>query len=292
MVVKYIGEVVPGHLQSASAIEVFNNYIYVAGDSLSWIYVFNNRFHLVDRIPIGNHFSYQLISKPVKPDWEAMSVVVSDDQEPMLLIVGSGSLIDKRDNAVLLNLNTQEVFNVPHWPAFYTLLRSKLHKGDELNIEGLAQVGNKLLLFNRGSISTNNYIYVTEVLTGWKLPLTVGVIKSAPFDIKGVKAGFTGAYYIDDIDVLVYSAAAENTDNAYDDGEVVGSSVGYFKNISQRLKEAELSPDGQFVLNDIGITGKVESISLLYKKDNQHIFLAVTDNDGDPGSLYKLILEF
>jgi hypothetical protein len=95
---------------------------------------------------------------------------------------------------------------------------------------------------------------------------------------------------MEDIDTLFYTAAAELTVNAYCDGKVLGSAVGYFLNVSQRLKENSWVPDAQVAFNN-ELEGKVESLTLLRKINNKYVFLVVTDNDGVPGSMYQLLIE-
>ncbi len=293
MIVKRICEVIPGYLQSASAIEVFADNIYIAGDNLSWLYLYKKNFNFLYRIRLNESLSTDALPKKIKPDWEAMSVVLQRGYDPMLLVIGSGSKSPQRDKAMLVNLYSNEVGEVEHWPQFYQLLRENMGSGVELNIEGLAQVKDKLVILNRGNINGGNFIAVTNTTTPWELPFDVHIIQSSIADINGVKAGFTGAYYLEEEDILVYTAAAELTDNAYDDGKVVGSAIGYFANISQRLTDAELIPNAQLTLDEeSGIRGKVESIALHRKTDNKYEFYAVTDNDDEMGSLYLLSLQF
>lgn len=293
MIVKRICEVIPGYLQSASAIEVFADNVYIAGDSLSWLYLYKKNFYFLYRLRLDEHLSTDVLPKADKPDWEAMSVLLHRGYDPMLLIIGSGSKSPQRDKAMLVNLYNNEVSVVPHWPKFYQLIRENIASDNELNIEGLAQVKDKLVLLNRGNVNGGNFIAITDTSAPWQLPFELNIIQSAPADINGVKAGFTGAFYVEEEDVLIYTAAAEITDNAYDDGVVAGSAIGFFSNISKRLAEKELTPDEQVPLNkESGFSGKLESLALHRKVGNKYEFYAVTDNDDEPGSLYLLSLQF
>lgn len=286
MELSFIGEFVAGGLHSASAMEVLNNRIYIAGDSLTWIYEFSSSFALLSKIPVQPNQQKGEEAKAVKRDWECMAVIGNQ-----LLIAGSGSVVGNRDHAVLLNPATQVYTEIAHWPALYSSLRSMLAPGDELNIEGLTALGNYLLLASRGSLSSANYFFLVPQTVVNAPTNEIKMIHSAPADIKGVKAGFTGLFYIDDIDTLVYTAAAEAVDNAYDDGEVVGSAIGCINNISALTNASNWQPDSQILLTD-ELSGKVESITVLEKLDNKYVCLAVTDNDGKPGSIYKFTLGF
>ncbi len=290
MVVKYIGEVVPGKLSSASAVEVFDNKVYIAGDNINFIYLYSKRFFLIDRVKLFADADFEEQKKPVKKDWEAMSVITAAGRYPKLLLIGSGSKNVVRDYAILLNLSSRKINNVEHWPRFYNSVRKFLKPDEELNIEGLAQVKDHLVLLNRGNVNTGNAIFITDVSAAFHYTDFIHRIESAPFDIAETKAGFTGAYYLEEIDTLFYTAAAELTSNAYYDGKVLGSAVGCFFNVSQRLKDNVWVPDKQIAFNN-QLQGKVESLTLLRKIDNKYVFLVVTDNDGVPGSMYQLLIE-
>lgn len=287
-----IREIAPGNLYSASAIEVYNQTLYIAGDALAWLYQFDKEYNFIGSVPLSDDAAPEPLEKKVKPDWEAMSIVEHPGYKPVLMVIGSGSRSPQRDGAKLLNLATNEVSGVAHWPLLYHNIRQNTTV--EMNMEGLAQVGDKLVLLNRGNTTGGNYIVVTDALAAWQMPEGGHIIQSAPADINGVKAGFTGAFYLPDTDTLLYTATAELSDNAYDDGIVVGSAIGYFKNISARLTSDSLIPDEQVTLTeDMGIPGKVESMALNRKVDDtKYEFFAVTDNDEAPGSLYLLSLQF
>jgi hypothetical protein len=290
MDVKFIGEVVPARLNSASAVEIVGNNIFIAGDNINYLYHYNSSFRLLDKIKLFTQADFEEQPKPIKHDWEAMSTITTADITNQILIIGSGST-SYRNNAFLFNPTTKQSRVIAHWPAFYDELRNLLTPGEELNIEGLAQVGKYLVFFNRGNLTGGNCLFIADTATALKSVAEVSRINSLPFAINKTAAGYTGSYYLKELDMLLYTATAEVTTNAYDDGKVMGSAIGYFSNISKRLKDAELKPDAQFDLKDI-IKGKVESLSMLRKSENSYVFLAVTDNDGAPGSLFELLLRF
>lgn len=290
MDIKFIGEVVPARLNSASAVEIVDNNIFIAGDNINYLYHYNSSFRLLDKIKLFTQADYEEQPKPVKQDWEAMSTINTVDIANQILIIGSGST-SHRNNAFLFNPITKQSTAIAHWPAFYDELRSLLVPGEELNIEGLAQVGKHLVLLNRGNLTGGNCMFIADTATVLKNVVQVSRIDSNPFVINKTAAGYTGAYYLEELDMLLYTATAEITTNAYDDGKVMGSAIGYFSNISKRLNDAVLKPDVQCELKDI-IKGKVESLSMLRKTENSYVFLAVTDNDGAQGSLFELLLRF
>lgn len=290
MVVKFIGEVVPGQLHSASAVEVFNKQIYIAGDNIDYIYLYSEKYSLLDKIKLFPDADLSIQAKPVKKDWEAMSILNIPGRVPKLLLAGSGSKKVKRDFAILMSLNSRKINNIEHWPKYYNVIRQKLKHGEELNIEGIAQVKDSLVLLNRGNLNSGNAVFVSPAKAAVTFSDIVHRIESAPLDIANTKAGFTGAFYMEETDTLFYTAAAELTTNAYLDGKVLGSAMGYFLNISNRLNDKTWIPDGQVAFHDI-LQGKVESLTLLRKSNNKYVFLVVTDNDGAPGTMYELLIE-
>lgn len=290
MVVKFIGEVVPGQLQSASAVEFYNKHIYIAGDNINYIYLYSEKYSLLDKIKLFADADLNTQNKPVKKDWEAMTIINIPGRVPKLLLAGSGSKKVKRDFAILMSLKSRKINNVEHWPRYYNVIRKKLIKGEELNIEGIAQVKDSLVLLNRGNLNGGNTIFVSPAKAAVAFSDVVHRIESAPLDIANTKAGFTGAFYMEETDTLFYTAAAELTTNAYYDGKVVGSAIGYFSNVSARLNDNSWAPDKQVAFHDI-LEGKVESLTLLRKSNNKYVFLVVTDNDGAPGTMYELLIE-
>ena len=110
--------------------------------------------------------------------------------------------------------------------------------------------------------------------------------------INNIASGFSGGCIFDD--KVFFTASVENTPNAIDDGEVLGSYIGWMKQEDLYNKESGKvhEPEGVMLLEENGVAykGKVESITILEKDAETYVALAVTDND-DAGPSELLMLE-
>jgi hypothetical protein len=173
--------------------------------------------------------------KRAKPDFESLTWLGQD----VALALGSGSAPGTRERGVRLlwNAQTGAFDSTPQLVdlrPLYDALRRRECPG--LNIEGAAVQGDYLRLLQRGAKGVGNAVIdllLSAVLSSIQtracidasaiervLPVRLG-------ELSGVGLSFTDACTIDnDGQTLLFSAAAERTDNAYDDGECVGSVIG------------------------------------------------------------------
>jgi hypothetical protein len=148
-----------------------------------------------------------------------------------LLILGSGSK-DNRRRAVLQRLDAGGAPAAPpevlDLTPLYRPLEEKLGK---LNIEGAAVRGNELLLFQRGNKSGINAMIAAPLaqalraLDTGKGRITFRIARHELGHIEGVPLSFTDAAALPGGAVL-FTAAAEDTENSYDDGPCRGSAIG------------------------------------------------------------------
>lgn len=160
--------------------------------------------------------------KKAKPDFEALTVL----PDGTWLALGSGSS-PSRHRAVVVGA---EVRVISCSPLFEALSR----EFSELNLEGLAVHGDHLVLAQRGNGAKRE-----NALVRLKLPaaleelrhgtlsgasvasierLSFGELEGVPLSVTDLAVGPNGA--------LFFSAAAEDTDDPYLDGECTGSVVG------------------------------------------------------------------
>ena len=297
-------------IASASGVEVVDGIIYLLSDDSSFLYKIKHDLTLLEKIALytPSTDTPEHIAKPDKADLECMGQVAINGYKHLLLL-GSGSKSPQRDKGFLIKLPTN--YNKKHlvWPLncgpLYALLRShdEITTNGEINLEGLAFGPEKVYLLNRGNPSGS----INAVLSFGKaefVEFIQGHTESVPFpsihpidlpSIKNVKTGFSGADYFDN--QFWFVCSAEATDNAYDDGEILGSMIGQLqiKEISNgRYQEEKILvhqittflEDGQPFL------GKIESVSV-YEKDRDGVYtaLAVTDNDGKPSELLLLDIQ-
>jgi hypothetical protein len=162
--------------------------------------------------------------KRAKPDLEVL-VDLGDGQ---LLALGSGSKA-KRMRGALVTGNA--VVEVDLEPLYDELAREI----DRLNVEGASVLGDHLVLLTRrtGSRGRNTIVQLDLAATRRALAkrtpkltskLLVGILEVELGEVDGVPYGFTDA--TPDGARLLFTAAAEQTDDPVDDGVCVGCMIG------------------------------------------------------------------
>lgn len=275
-------------LPSASGIVKFKEDFFVIGDDSPYLFQLDKDFNLVSKTLIysAEKLLENRISKIEKADFEAMEMVSENE----LLIFGSGSKSPQRDVCVWIELGKEIIHQEYDISVFYNYLRNlEIMKGHELNIEGLCIKEDWLYLFNRGrniifSFSCSEFMAYCR--TGSQFPLPKTQLFSLP-KIKGLEAGFSGATAFKDLPYFIFTAAVEDSPNAYDDGEIHGSFLGLIKRYDSKFDE-------DFLIKQIPSPGfplKVESVIIdeiisLHEID----LVLVTDNDGKPSQIIRLRL--
>ena len=210
--------------------------------------------------------------KKLKPDLESLTVVPWKGGEA-LLAVGSGSS-DRRRRGILQPLfdcgevsGSALLFDLG---PLYDALPFK-----ELNVEGLACVGLRLFLGQRGNSAEGRNELVELDLLGalsaiesgkpWGPALVKGMTPLGLGEVLGVRLTLTDLSACGP-DHLLVAAAAEDTANPYDDGAVIGSALGRYS-----LR------DGTMTMVSLDGPWKVEGVEML--EDGR--VLMVTDGD-DP----------
>ena len=151
-----------------------------------------------------------------------------------LLTLGSGSRPNRRRGALLgldaVGALLGQVRVIDLEPLYASLGR----RFDEVNIEGALIADDDLMLLQRGNKGGPN----ATVRFAWREvePWLLGDVDKAPeprvvreYDLgqaDGVAFGFTDATALPDGDGWLFSAVAEDTDNAFDDGACNGAAIG------------------------------------------------------------------
>jgi len=289
------------NLPSGSGMEIIQDQLYVIGDDSPLLYQLQtDTWEQTATYPLfqSNDFATGRIPKPLKPDLECLAGV-SFQNKPYLLAFGSGSTA-KRTTGYVVQLSpkseTSPVVQAISLQYLYAALQTDVAvtAGGTLNLEAAAASPEHLYLLQR---SVNNG---PDALLVFPLPAFMAylqqptgpvpaytVIRFQLPAINGYKAGFSGASFFDD--KIFITASVENTNDAYLDGEVLGSFAGYIPvkpAPGARVHTARLTDkNGQFY------PGKVESISILRKNAANHYqALAITDNDNGQSELLELEL--
>jgi hypothetical protein len=228
------------------------------------------------------------IPKSEKPDLEAMEFVSSEE----LVIFGSGSKSPERDVFVRVKLNGIPNIRTINVTEFYLQLKeSPSMRGSELNIEAAAFHNGTMLLFNRRSPIVFEFDYeefIHFLIQKGPLPRVKARVIQLP-SLEGVNSGFSGATVSTKTGRLIVTTSVEETDNAFDDGRVLGSFIGWAP-----LGEHDLSENYEFVrLPSADQPLKVESVTIEHEDSESGMtVLMTTDSDGGISQLIRARLKW
>ena len=279
---------------SGSGIEFYDDKIYIVGDNSRDLLVMNKKWTKPTFINLFDTPDKK-IPKSAKSDLEAMTLL-SVDKKPHLLIIGSGST-DKRNKALLLNLKN----NAKTWldlTVFYN--RIKAAGITDLNIEGIAEVYDYLVLVNRGNITNpDNYLIITKS-DFWKNQ-EKAALQTIVIDFETVEAsahlGVSGLTYSDKHEDLFLTMSTEDTSNTTDDGKIGKSYLAVIENLYRKIgrEKGKIKVNQMIDLSaaDKQFKGyKIESVCIQSQKDHSIKLQLVADNDGGKTQLFKIWLSW
>lgn len=280
---------------SGSGIEFYDDKVYIIGDDAKDLLIMGKKWN---KPALVNLFDTpeKKIPKAAKSDLEAMTVLAVD-KKPHLLMIGSGSA-EKRNKALLLNLKN----NALRWidlSVFYN--RIKAAGIAALNIEGIAEVYDYLVMVNRGNISNPiNHLIITKS-DFWK-DQEKASLQTIVIDFDNVKAGdlqlgVSGLTYSDKHEDLFLTISTEDTPNTTDDGKIGKSYLAVIENLYRKIGREK----GKIKVNhlidlpaaDKRFDGyKIESVCVQSSKDHSVKLQLVADNDLDKTFLFKVWLSW
>jgi hypothetical protein len=268
------------HLAAASGLVNIDSTLYVVADDENHLGVFSADSHAPgDLIRL---FEGTLPEKPKKrkaekPDLETLTHLpaFAGYTHGALLALGSGSK-SNRATGVLLGLGANgQVNTAPQQIDFASLYDDLRNEFDALNIEGAVISGNDFVLLQRGNKGSKNGVirfrienFLHDLATG-KAPRLHGAPTSLIVDLgraDDVPLCFTDGAALAN-GALLFTAVAEDTDNAIDDGACKGSAIGII-NVDGRIARMER----------IDPAHKVEGVVALMRGQHIHMQL-VTDGD-------------
>lgn len=280
-----------------SGVAYLGDYLYFVGDDVRYLLktslknkiTATTTFEKVPLLESSEQEALTVLSKAEKPDFEALSCIIFNEQLH-LLVMGSGST-EKRKQALLYNPSNHQVQTLLDKLDYDYLQNSvALTGGADLNIEAVCSDNHHLYIFQRGNINHFHGVLVfdLEKIQAHK-SLENALIRSFNLtlpEINGSVSGISDAYFFVDKNVIVATAAVEQTLNTYDDGAVLGSYI------------LVLSPKGE-VLNSFLIQDaegntlaiKVEGITWLESNADGEVFLLVTDSDGGLSEVITVLLK-
>ncbi len=288
-------------IPSASGIEVLHGEIFVIGDDCSTLFQIDNSGKVLSEVSLFNSsFSAEhRIPKGIKPDFEALTQFEFEGKEG-LLALGSGSKDRRRDTGYWIalfdssgkRLSSPEIREFSLTKLYDTLRADKIILGDgKLNIEACCVTKTALILFQRrNSNGENAQILIDRKDFGdWLRDTDGDVPKYATFNytlpkIERFESGFSGAVTLPNQRQALVTASIENTSDAEEDGDVLGSAVAVvplFEDKQVGKQESSKAEAYAFVSkNGRPLRIKIESIALFEKiGESQYRVLAVTDDD-------------
>lgn len=278
------------NLPSASGIEILNDRIFVISDNTPWLYELRHDYSIHETFHIApkRNLQEEVLDKEQKSDFEGIASFQKGGKE-YLLIFGSGSKGKERNKLVWLTLKDSISFEIHDLTLLYRSLieNSNLDKKD-FNLEGVSIVHDNLFLLNRG----DNVIYefdladfISFLEQGDSVPdFRKYQIKLPVF--RDVQAGFSGATEMVEEGQIIFTASLEDTENWVDDGEVLGSYVGFLdlKSLNDNYEPVcyALKADGKMMKL------KVESVEIKSKQKNIYQLILVTDSDRGKSELLEV----
>ncbi|WP_207511019.1 DUF6929 family protein [Longitalea luteola] len=282
---------------SGSSINYYDGKFYLVGDDANNLIILDNTYKQIDSIRLFN-YPEKRIPKADKADFES-ATIISINNKPHLFIIGSAST-EKRKKALLLPVQSYQAgfANLFH-PFFYqdAFLKQLETKGiSEINIEGATIIGDALVLSNRGNNAKPvNYLIITPAdalqAPAKQNDFTVSVI---PLTLPVKTKAFTGVSelcYVASKDRLLVTLSEEATDNAYDDGVISDSYIGWINNVSKKMNSSTLMLDEMINLSTVDKSfrqQKIEGLCVESVTDAALNIHLVSDNDNGESKLFNI----
>lgn len=269
---------------SASTLEILHDTLMIIGDDAPFVLMLDKeRLQVKDTIRISQDSAYRL-PKPAKHDIES-SCIASYKGRPCVLAMGSCSA-PRRHKQFYFPLDRLHQFDTTAGR-----FDAALSRIPEVNIEGMTAYKDYLLLANRANETQQKNMLLCTTWFNDQPSLIWETELRLPKRDEGL-AGISGLYYDKTIDRLYFCASVERTASATQDGEIMGSYIGWISHFSTR-QDKVLTPDQYIDLNPVDQAfkkSKIESIAV-EKQESGILIWLVADNDDGRSSIYKLFAE-
>jgi hypothetical protein len=226
----------PASLAPVSAIEHFNKTLMVIGNNATHILLLNNEHKILDSLSLFDYLDAAEM-QDLKSSMQATAIIRVESQ-PLLLIMGSGKPSKDKSDIWLLPLNSKNYSKIyqPTYaiPDFYT--RLKRAGIASINIDGSAQLGNRILLANAGTGKKPNQLINTE-FDFWNKGISAD-FKIIDLTMPHDNLMISGLEYDNANDMLIFSATPKDNKNN------TVASIGYIFEASKKMQQKEIKPDG------------------------------------------------
>jgi len=282
----------PAHVRAASSAAWIGECIALVQDDANFVAMLQPRDGTIRAIalPAGEGgvrlFDDGRGNKKFKLDLEACAAIVGESG-PQLLAFGSGSRKRRRRIATVLGLDGAAPEAVVHdaTSLYERLEQEERFAGSDMNLEGALAVGDMLRLFGRGNGQARRGLLPLNATCDLPLselfaflanperaraPEPRDVVRYALGAINGISLGFTDAALLGEH--MLYTAAAEASEDASEDGAVGGSALGV------------IAPDGTVryaLLHDANgrlLPDKVEGIVVI-PGSHQRAYIVIDQDD-------------
>lgn len=285
------------NLPSASGVEIIDNNIYIIGDDSPYLYKLNYNFNILEKYQLSGNDSTvnNRVPKEIKADFESMATYQSKDGSIMLAVLSSGSQELTRDTLHIFSLSEKKLIASKNVRPLFELIRKKagFTKEDEINIEAMAIGKHKVYLMQRGNNNLNILVEINrreffKFIFNEDVELPEIKVKSFSLpEFDNTISGFSGACMLEDESGILFTASLEKSENAYEDGEILGSYVGIMKftgDSKPQIRTSMLKQDG------LNLKTKLEGISIKSICGKTYQLVAVSDMDDGTSKIYNLSL--
>ena len=280
---------------SGSSLAFQNNHLYVIGDDATHILILNTDYQKVGTVLLFD-YPEKRIPKQEKTDFEACTLLNVDGMEHLLL-VGSAATSNRQKICLIPCPNGDLDFTTSkHFFCDIGAFIQRLPSRDipEVNIEGVCTLGDNLLLGNRGNLThPTNHLIVTD-REFWKHPADARITIISlvlPSSNTETPLGLSEVCYVAEADILLVTLTSESTANAYDDGAIGDSYLGWVPNASQQMQSASLTIEQLVNLSEVDAAfqiNKIEGVCVASFSSSQVVLHLIADNDAGDSRLFTL----
>lgn len=278
-------------LTGVSGIEYIAPHVYLIGDDMPDLIRTSLAFEQFERVTLltqADRPAPAAMHKTHKADFEAIASY-QQDNAVYLLVLGSGARPTRRFayQVQLPDLSVQPLLLESLYQTWQN--SPALVNGAELNIEAVCADTTYFYIFQRGNTNQHHAMMQVRIADFLTQPLTLPAVHhllNVPM-LGEHAAGISGACWLGDRAGFLYTASVEATQNAYDDGAILGSFVGWHRAIGQPIIWQLLTEaDGTT------LPIKVEGISVVQQDSMGCQVLLVTDSDGQASEVLHLWLAY
>ena len=279
---------------SGSSINYYKEKLYLTGDDANSVLILDKAYKTLQSLHLFN-FKEKRIPKALKADLESSTFITLGGAD-YLIVTGSASrkvreylLIIPVTNALPDITRLQFIDTGPF------IDRLTANAIEEVNLEGMTVMGEQLLLSNRGNLAHPvNHLIITQK-DFWQNQF-LSSLRLLPVDYSTFTKEMLSVSelcYEPSTDLLLITFSSEASTNAYDDGVIGDSYLGYVKHAGKKIHHSVLQMDGMIQLprQDVAFRGeKIEGICVEEVSTHGMIIHLVSDNDLGSSRLFKCTL--